>query len=95
MIRTFCFSLLVLAGSVSGVHAVTADQMTCAEAIAYFERNGSIQIIANRRDVITLRPGIPVNQARNLYCTGRGAAPRGYMVKTRDANRCVIAMRCR
>lgn len=93
-IRHFALSLLFLAAfcKEAGAQAV-ANNMTCAQAVSYYERNGRINVIANGRDVIPIYNGVPVTRESALRCEwGYMKAP--YRVKTTDNRRCVISYRC-
>ena len=72
----------------------TAEPMTCAQAIAFYERNRFIHVRANGRDVVPVRRGTPVNLARDMQCSGRGQMLHGYAVRTSDLAACTISMRC-
>lgn len=78
----------------AGAQSPTAEPMTCAQAIAYYERNRFIHVRANGRNVVPVRMGTPVNLARNMQCNGRGQMLHGYAVRTSDVAACTIAMRC-
>ena len=71
-----------------------ADQMTCEQAINYYEKNGVIYVIANGRFAVPLRPGTPIRQAATLQCADQGRSPRAYTISTRDTWRCAIAVTC-
>lgn len=71
-----------------------ADQMTCEQAVAYYEKHGVIYVLANGTFAVPLKIGVPVSEAATLQCEGRGASPRPYTVGTSDAWRCTIAVTC-
>ncbi len=71
-----------------------ADQMTCDQAVAYYEKHGVIYVLANGKFAVPLRVGVPVSQAKTLQCQDRGTTPRPYTVATKDAWRCTIAVSC-
>jgi hypothetical protein len=74
--------------------AQIADEMTCDQAIAYYEKHGVIQVIANGRFAVPVRVGVPVAKAATLQCEDQGSYPRPYAISTKDAWRCVIAVTC-
>lgn len=74
--------------------AQLADEMTCKQAVAYYEKHGVIQVLANGKFAVPVRVGVPVSQAATLQCDGEGQQPRPYTVTTNDAWRCAIAVTC-
>lgn len=97
MFRTLTFiSLLALQfGFLSTSHAkrvTTADQMTCQQAVAYYQKHKRIYVLAHGRDVVPVYGMKPINEP--LYCGGR-QLPVTYFVKTLDVRRCAIAAYCR
>jgi hypothetical protein len=72
----------------------TADQMTCEQAVNYFEKNGRISIVAHKKNIIPFYIGIPRRDSAKLRC-GKGDGVTYYMIKTIDNNRCVISIFCR
>lgn len=74
--------------------AQLADDMTCKQAVAYYEKHGVIQVIANGKFAVPVTVGVPVSQASTLQCQSEGQQPRPYNVGTRDAWRCTIAVTC-
>ena len=74
--------------------AQLADQMTCKQAVAYYEKHGVIQVLANGKFAVPVSVGVPVSQASTLQCNGEGQQPRAYTVTTSDAWRCTIAVTC-
>ena len=85
----------LIAGLVSPVLAQSvSDQMTCAQAVAAYARDGRILKLANGRDVVPLYGFIPIAKAGTLVCPpDRGIA--SVTVKTTDNRRCEIGIRCR
>jgi hypothetical protein len=83
---------LVLLPSAAFAQAV-ADNMTCAQATSYYERNGRIYKIAHGKDVIPIYNGVPVSQKNRLVCDW-GYVRTAYFTKTLDNKRCVISYRC-
>ena len=73
--------------------AQIADNMTCAEAVAYYERHGRINKIAHGKDVIPIYNGVPVSKRNQLRCDW-GYTKMGYSLKTKDNRRCTISYRC-
>ncbi len=74
--------------------AQIADEMTCEQAIAYYEKHGVIQVLANGRFAVPVRVGVPVAKAATLQCDDQGRQPRAYTISTKDAWRCTIAVTC-
>lgn len=88
------FAGLLLASVTSPAFAQLADEMTCKQAIAYYEKHGVIQVLANGKFAVPVRVGVPVSQASTLQCDGEGQQPRAYTVSTKDAWRCAISVTC-
>lgn len=74
--------------------AQLADDMSCEQAIAYYEKHGVIQVLANGKFAVPVRVGVPVSKASTLQCGDQGQQPRPYTVGTSDAWRCTIAVTC-
>jgi hypothetical protein len=74
--------------------AQLADEMTCKQAVAYYEKHGVIQVLANGKFAVPVKVGVPVSQASTLQCDGEGQQPRAYTIGTKDAWRCTIALTC-
>jgi len=93
-VRTVVAGMILLFGfsTNAGAQAI-ADNMTCAQAVSHYERNGRIYKIAHGKDVIPIYLGVPVSRRSALRCDyGQIAAP--YSLKTTDNRRCVIAYQC-
>ncbi len=73
---------------------VTADRMTCAQAVQTYEKYGRIYVIAHGKDIVPIYGKTPINKARELWCTGRSQNKWTYTVKTLDNRRCGIAVYC-
>lgn len=73
---------------------VTADQMTCAQAVSYYETYGRIYVIAHGKNVLPIYGKTPISKARSLRCTGRSQSKWVYNVKTLDDRTCGIAVYC-
>lgn len=90
--------IILAAGLVSATagpaSAQLADEMTCKQAVAYYEKHGVIQVLANGKFAVPVKVGVPVSKAATLQCEGEGQQPRAYTVSTKDAWRCTIAMTC-
>ena len=69
-----------------------ADNMTCAEAVNYYERNGRIYK-RNGKDVIPIYNGVPVSKRKALHCNW-GYIEQGYSLRTKDKRRCTVSYRC-
>jgi hypothetical protein len=70
-----------------------ADQMTCSEAVAHYERFRQIDTIVNG-EVLPIDQGTPIRQAENLNCNADQGSRFETMVKTTDDPQCVIAAYC-
>ncbi len=92
------FERIVLATAMALIAAPAfaqlADEMTCKQAVAYYEKHGVIQVLANGKFAVPVKVGVPVSQASTLQCDGEGQQPRAYTVTTKDAWRCTIALTC-
>jgi len=66
-----------------------ADNMTCQQAINYYERNGRISKYTNGRKVVPIYDGVPVSQRSRLRCSSAGER-----FKTTDNKRCIVAYKC-
>ena len=73
--------------------AILSYKMSCAKAIAFYERYKRIYVLANR-DIVPIYGMKSVSQAGRLNCGGRSSI-HFYWVKTKDTNSCVIAAFCR
>ena len=91
--KRIILAAVLAVGSAGPTSAQLADQMTCTQAIAYYEKHGVIQVLANGKFAVPVRVGVPVAKASTLQCDGENE-PRAYTVSTKDAWRCVIAMTC-
>lgn len=75
-------------------YVVTADQMTCAQAVAHYEKYGRIYVVAHGKDIVPIYGMKPISQSRDLQCRGRSQMKQTYFVKTKDKARCGIAVFC-
>jgi hypothetical protein len=66
-----------------------ADNMTCQQAINYYEKNGRISKYTNGKNVIPIYSGVPVSKMKQLECTSEGIR-----FKTTDNPRCMVAYKC-
>ena len=87
------FSLFLMALASAASAQAVADNMTCAQAVSHYERNGRIYKIAHGKDVIPIYNGVPVSQQNRLFCEW-GYRKTPYSTKTTDNKRCVISYRC-
>jgi hypothetical protein len=71
-----------------------AQDLTCDQAIAYYQKNHVIYVLTNDVIALPVSVGVPVKDAAKLQCTEQGQVPHGYSVRTKDRWRCVIAMTC-
>ncbi|MGN6471790.1 MAG: hypothetical protein ACTHLC_19635 [Rhizobiaceae bacterium] len=92
---------LVMAGllamgaqSASAADFQLAQDLTCEQATAYYQKNHVIYVLSHDVIALPIRVGVPVSEAATLQCTEQGQRPHGYSVATRDRRRCVIAVTC-
>jgi hypothetical protein len=71
-----------------------AQDLTCEQAIAYYEKNRVIYVLTHNVIAVPIRVGVPVKDAGKLQCPDQGQMPHGYSVKTKDRWRCIIAVTC-
>lgn len=94
MFRFLALALSMATVASPAVAQSVADQMTCAQAVAAYAKNGRILKIAGGKDVIPLYGFTPIAKAAALVCPpDRGMA--SVTVKTTDNRRCEIGVRCR
>jgi hypothetical protein len=91
--RCLMTALLLLGLAPSAFAQAVADNMTCAQAVSTYERNGRIYKLAHGKDVIPIYNGVPVSQKSRLVCDW-GYIKSAYYTKTLDNKRCVISYRC-
>ncbi len=95
MIRS-AFSILatstLLAGPANAFEL--AQDLTCDQAIAYYDQNHVIYVLSHDIIALPIRVGVPIGDAAKLQCSDRGQVPHGYTVKTKDRWRCIIAQTC-
>lgn len=89
---------ILLVSAVSQGHqarVVPADEMSCAQAVAYYEKYKRIYVVGNApHDIVPIYGMKPKSRWREVQCSGRGQGLRAYWVNTLDEKRCVIAYRC-
>lgn len=73
---------------------VTADQMSCIEAVNTYEKYGRIYVVANGKDVVPLYGMTPIRKSNSLQCYGRSKMKVTYFVRTNDKRHCAIAVYC-
>ncbi len=88
-------SMMIAAVVPSAQAQVTADQMTCAEAVATYERNGRIYVRTGSGAVLPIYDGVPVSQKSKLRCNSADESRQRYNVRTNDARYCTISYVCR
>ncbi len=76
------------------VQVVTADKMTCEQAVDQYEKYGRIYVIAHGKNIVPIYGMIPIRKKRDLHCRGRSSMKATYHVRTRDNSRCGIAVFC-
>lgn len=92
--RSACiFFFLAIAQPIAAGAQQLAEQMTCEQAVGYFEKNGVIYKTANGNNVLPIRQGTPIRKAGGLRC-GHDRSEFRYSLKTRDNPRCVISAYC-
>lgn len=74
---------------------VTADQMTCARAVATYEKNGRIYVSTRSGTILPIYDGVPVSQKSRLNCPSADENAQRYNVRTKDARACTISYVCR
>lgn len=77
------------------VAQVTVDQMTCASAVATYERNGRVYVRTRSGVVLPIYNGVPVSQKSRLSCSSADENAQRYNVRTKDARYCTISYVCR
>lgn len=87
--RTISAAVLMfqIATASAGAQAV-ADNMTCQQAIRYYEQNGRISKMAGR-STIPVYQGVSASRRNELRCS-----PVGVFFKTTDNPRCPVAYKC-
>lgn len=84
----------IVSAELAATRIITADQMSCVQAIDTYERNGRIYVIANGKDVVPLYGMTPVRKSQSLQCNGRSKMKLTYFVRTLDKRHCGIAVYC-
>ncbi len=84
----------ILSAELAATRIITADQMSCVQAIDTYERKGRIYVIANGKDVVPLYGMTPVRKSHSLQCYGRSKMKLTYFVRTQDKRHCGIAVYC-
>lgn len=87
---TLVVSLLV--GLNAQAKIVTADEMTCQQAVNSYFKYGRIYVVANGKDIVPIYGMKSVLDSTPLWCSKGGHAY--YWVHTTDSNSCVIAEYC-
>jgi hypothetical protein len=85
----FAILILVLFVSTDTQAQAIADNMTCQQAINYYEKNGRISKYTHGKSVIPIYNGVPVSKRRQQKCTTAGIR-----FKTTNNPRCIVAYRC-
>lgn len=94
--KALCLLALVFTGIVPAEAArrlPIAGNMSCAQAVGYYQKHKRIYVIANGNDVVPIFGHKPAAEWQNLVCS-RGSSPRFYWVDTLDRKRCAIAAYC-
>ena len=86
--------LLAFAGAGPASAFELAQDLTCEQAIAYYEKNHVIYVLTHNIVALPIVVGVPIHESETLQCTDRGQHPRPYTVETKDRWRCVIAVTC-
>lgn len=71
----------------------TADEMTCAEAVTYYEKHNRIWVWASGDDIVPIYGMKPASKIQELRCPIKNS-PRPYPVRTQDTDLCVIGYSC-
>lgn len=72
-----------------------ADNMTCDQAVAYYQQHKRIyKRVWNGDDIVPIYGMTPKAEWRKLVCHGRGKTRQSYYLRTLDVNHCVIAYYC-
>jgi hypothetical protein len=90
---TFAMSLGLLA-PLSAHAVITADEMTCEQAIKYYAKHKRIYVVANGKDIVPLYGMTPVGESASLICKGHGKTKVSYWTETLDNDDCVFAVYC-
>ncbi len=69
-----------------------SDDMTCEEAVAYYEKNRRIET-RDEGQVLPIDGGVPVSQRNDIACDP-GELPSPILLKTRDKEECAVAYSC-
>jgi hypothetical protein len=85
-------ALVVLSAPASAFEL--AQDLTCDQAIAYYEKNHLIYVLTHNVIAVPIRVGVAVKDAGKLQCPDQGQRPHPYTVETKDRWRCIIAMTC-
>lgn len=89
------FAGAVHAQDLSVEKVVPADEMTCDQAVAYYQKNKRIyKRVVGGNNVVPIYGMTPVGDWRKLTCDGRGKSRKSYYLPTRDKKDCVIAVYC-
>ncbi len=89
--RLFLAPLLLILFVPTDINAqAVADQMTCRQAINYYEKNGRISKFTHGKNAIPIYNGVSVSKRRQLRCP----STTGIRFKTTDNPRCTVAYKC-
>jgi len=86
-------AMLVVLGTPASAFELAQD-LTCEQAVAYYEKNHVIYVLTHNVIAVPIRVGVPVKDADKLQCPDQGQRPHAYTVETKDRWRCIIAMTC-
>lgn len=89
MPSVFVLSVVLPFAFTGGAFAQIADNMTCQQAVAYYESYGRISKITSGNQTIPIYDGVPVSQRSTLRCSTASV-----YLKTLDNPRCTIAYKC-
>lgn len=94
MTCAICLTALLGVAQSDVANAVqTAEQMTCDQAKAFYQRNGYIYKIVGGVPTRIQRGG-SILDAGAVRCTGRTRNQMTYSVPTRDRRRCTVSTYC-
>jgi hypothetical protein len=85
-------AIVVLGFPASAFAQALSNDMTCAEAVAHYEKHGRIDTNLNGQ-ILPIYGGVPVSERAGMWCD-EDEAPTETFVKTRDRAQCAISYSC-
>ncbi len=86
-------AIIVLAVHASAAAQQRAEQMTCEQLIASFERKGVIYKMVHGQ-VLALKAGVPIRKTQGLQCGPNNYTLQRASARTIDKRSCVYAIVC-